>query len=97
MRKLRVSILLTIIALLMLLPMIKPTQKVKASFQEYTISVYAIPCRCPIGPGSNGCPGTLVGYWTYNCFSYSGWGVPQGEAEPCERDEISYGNECVFE
>jgi hypothetical protein len=46
MRKLRFSILLIMVALFMLLPMIRPTQQVKAFFQEYTTSVYAIPCKC---------------------------------------------------
>lgn len=93
MRKLRVSIPLTVVALFILLPMIKPTRQVKAAFQEYTISVYAD--RCGVGPWPP--PGTLIGEWTYDCFSYTGWGVAPGQGEPCEYDEISYGNECQFE
>jgi len=90
MRKLRVSILLTVIALLMLLPMMKPTQQVKAFLQEYTISVYAD--HCAFGPWPP--YGTLIGEWTYDCFSYSGWGASPGG--PCKYSETFYGNECQF-
>ena len=88
MRKLRVSILLTIVALFMFAAMMKPTQQVKASFQEYTISVYAD--RCAFGPWPP--YGTVIGFWTYDCSSFSGWGSSPGG--PCTYSETEYGNWC---
>ncbi|HEX5735974.1 MAG TPA: hypothetical protein VF131_24315 [Blastocatellia bacterium] len=92
MRKLRVSILLIIVALFMAVAMMKPTQQVKAGFYEYTIYVYAD--HCPFGPWPP--YGTLMGTWSYNCFGQeSGWGMRPGHGGICEYDEIYYGNECV--
>jgi hypothetical protein len=88
MRKLRVSILLTIVALFMLAAIIKPTQPVKASFREYTIAVYA--GQCSIGPWPP--YGTMIGFWTYDCVSYSGSGEPPGHS--CTYWETAYGNAC---
>jgi hypothetical protein len=82
MRKLRVSILLTIVALLMLLPMMKPTQQVKGFSEESTTEVYDIPCKCRSVSPSAGCPGTLAGAWHIDCYgNESGWGLMPGE--PC--------------
>lgn len=78
MRKLRVSILLIIVGLFMLVPMISPTQKVKAIDIPRIYSVYAD--YCDFGPWSP--YGYLLGEWTRDCDNtYYGWGFERGE--PC--------------
>jgi hypothetical protein len=86
MRKLRALILLTIVALLMLVPLIRPTQQVKAGIIPYTYDVYTT--ECSFDPP----PGTLVGQWEYTCFGLTGWGM---QDEPCTRKSTTWtGEEC---
>jgi hypothetical protein len=91
MRKLRVSIFLTILTLLMLVPMIGPTPKVKAGFYvEYDTVRYS----CIIGPGDH--RGEIVGEWTIDCFgNMSGWGWEPGES--CTYTDVRFGDECIME
>ena len=87
MRKLRVSILLTITALLMLVPMIRPTQRVKAWSRE---TYYTVRNSCLTRPPCFNC---LRGEWFRDCDgNMTGWGWEPGHE--CSYTEITYGNNC---
>jgi hypothetical protein len=91
MKKLRVSILLIVVALLMLLPLIRPGQHVKAGFYETTYTVYY---NCIIGPSPQP-PNDIVGEWDVDCFgNWTGWGWMPGDN--CTRTVAAYGNECQW-
>ena len=89
MRKLRVSIFLTIVALLMLVPMIRPTQRVKAFSRE---TYYTIRYICIISPSC--APWDCIeGEWFRDCDgNMTGWGWEPGAN--CTRTEITYGSNC---
>jgi hypothetical protein len=91
MRKLRVSILLTILALLMLVPMMRPTPNVKAATY---VTYYTVRYACIIGPGDY--RGEIEGEWTVECGGeWIGWGWRPGDS--CTYTEVSYGIECLPE
>ena len=93
MRKLRVSILLTIVALFMFAAMIGPTQKVNAVLREkfYTV-ILAEPC--PFGWPGKPPYGTVMGEWTLDCDgNWDGWGWTPNE-ENCKDVEITLGQQC---
>jgi hypothetical protein len=94
MRKLRVSILLTIVALLMLVPMIGPTQKVNALGYEKYYTVYYDYGRCIIGPEDT----RPAGEWFVDCYgNWSGYGWRPSEHPDCSYFELTYGEQCFLE
>jgi hypothetical protein len=91
MRKLRVSIFLVIATLFLLLPILGPTQRVKAGFFE---EIYTVWYTCLAGPPCQGNE-CIVGEWTLNCDStLTGWGWEPGHE--CTITRTRYGNECYF-
>jgi hypothetical protein len=90
MRKARLFIFLTLIALFILTPMIKPAQKVKAGFY---VEYYTIKYNCVISPPCWGC---VEGEWTRDCFGHmTGWGWEPGHN--CTYTEVTFGEECILE
>jgi hypothetical protein len=90
MRKLRVSILLTLVALFMLAGMMKPTQEVKAVSYERIFTVYWDCNLCPISIHCGG----VEGEWTMNCDgTLTGWGWRPGDI--CSSTRMRRGAECI--
>lgn len=93
MRKLRVSILLTIVALFMFAAMIEPTQKVNAVLREKTYTVILAE-PCPFGWFGKPPYGTVMGVWTLDCdgnLDGEGWTPEEGT---CKDIEITLGQQC---
>ena len=92
MRKLRASILLTIVALFMFVAMMKPTQQVNAvaAVRIYTVRWVG---TCPIWPPLP--HGMVVGEWTRECDGYwHGWGSEPGDS--CTFYDLEYGDLCEY-
>jgi hypothetical protein len=89
MRKLRVPLVLIVVAVLMLMPVqpARPTQAM-GFYEEYHTVWYN--CIC-----SPGCYGTVVGEWTRDCNgNMTGWGWEPGHE--CTATDVTYGTtECV--
>jgi hypothetical protein len=89
MRKTRFFSLLGFVTLLLLAPMLRPTQKVKAGFY---IEYYTVRYKCVISPDCWGC---VEGQWTRDCDGQmTGWGWEPGT--DCTYTEITDGDECIL-
>lgn len=88
MRKLRVSILLTIVALFMFAAMIGPTQKVNAVLREKYYTVRWNGCGfSPYVP-------SVEGEWYVDCDgNWDGWGCKPNECV-CTSFEVTLGEQC---
>ena len=92
MKKLRVSILFAMLLLLMLVPMIKPPQRVKALGHEkyYTVRGGAYGGIGPVLPTGN-----VLGEWFVDCYgNWYGWGCKPSECNNTYT-EVVLGDVCV--
>lgn len=92
MRKLRVSILLIVITLLLLVPIVRPTQKVNAlGYQRY----YTVYYTSTVGPACGEC---IVGEWYVDCYGHwSGNGWRPGQYPQQSRFDLTFGDQCFPE